>query len=80
MPLSGGTSFPPEASPNSLIAEKDSALVVVGQRIRNNVAQIGDRLLSCRCRNRTDGYRRLRCWPWRSQLAATGDMELAALC
>ena len=33
MPLSGGTSFPPEASPNSLIAEKDSALVVVGQLV-----------------------------------------------
>jgi hypothetical protein len=52
----------------------------IGKRIRNNVAQIGDRLLSCRCRNRTDAYRRFRCWPWRRQLAATGDMELAALC
>ena len=55
-----------------------------GHKEKSHVAQICDLLLGrnrLRCHDRIDAYRRVRWWSWRrGQLAATGDLELAALC
>jgi hypothetical protein len=55
-----------------------------GHKEKNHVAQICDLLLGRNClrrHNRIDAYGRVRCCSWRrGQRAATGDLELAALC